>query len=223
VKSFVGNDLVDLGAAHNRGRARQVRFLERVLTRAERERMARENGGDDAFALLWSAKEAAYKAVKKHDPALAFAPRRWQVEVDSLTLSPAGNQGRVTIAPGTQVNVCWQRDDGWVHCIALLGAPPVLLDRAVASAAELDADGDFHERERQGFSCRESAAVRNLARRLLQRCGAGKVDILRTRQGGIRLPPRACTGEVPMAGVDLSLSHDGRFVAAVIATDRHCC
>jgi phosphopantetheine--protein transferase-like protein len=220
MKSFVGNDLIDLAAAHNCGRSRHSRFLERILTVAERNRIALENDGDHGVALLWSAKEAVYKAASKRPLALTFAPRRWQVEVDSLASSPGVREGSVTIADGTQVEVRWQQDNGWLHCVALLGDPPALLDKAVAITAELESGGDFRERERWGFSCAESAAVRNLAKRLLRGHGVSDIEILRMRSGPVRSPPKVYAGETPLCGVDLSLSHDGRFVAAVITSDR---
>ncbi|MEO8849398.1 MAG: 4'-phosphopantetheinyl transferase superfamily protein [Casimicrobiaceae bacterium] len=220
MKSFVGNDLIDLAAAHNLGRTRQPRFLDRALTVAERDRMAIENHGDYGFALLWSAKEAAYKAAKKHDLALVFAPRRWQVNVDSLVSSAGDRKGSVVIAADTHVAVRWQQGSDWLHCVALLGEPPSLLDQAVAVSTELESSGNFHPHELQRFACMESDAVRNLAKRLLQHHGISKIEILRASSGAVRLPPKVYAGATPLSGIDLSLSHDGRFVAAAITVDR---
>jgi phosphopantetheinyl transferase (holo-ACP synthase) len=220
VTSFVGNDVVDLAEAHNRGRAGRARLVDRVVTAAERDLLQRETEADRGFALLWSAKEAAYKAARKRDPTLVFAPRRWQVEVGPPTPSPQSRAGRVTIDAGTQAMVRWEHGEGWLHCVALLGEPPGLLDQAVSATVEVEADAEFSARERAGFSCAESAAVRSLARRLLQRHGAGAVEIVREPSGPARLPPRVYAAGSPLPGVDLSLSHDGRFVAAVIGVAR---
>jgi phosphopantetheinyl transferase (holo-ACP synthase) len=239
VTSFVGNDLVDFAADHNRGRVAQPRFLERVLTADERDRVARDDAGDYAFALLWSAKEAAYKAARKRDPALVFAPRRWQVDVDSLAPGPGERNGTVAIAPGTTVIVrwqqgggsqhgdasqhdgAWQHGDGWLHCIALLGASPGFVDEAVARSIDVEAFGEFAERERAGFSCDESGAVRHLAKRLLHEHGIRGIEIVRNPDAHSgarrRAPPAVYAGENPLSGVDVSLSHDGGFVAAVIS------
>lgn len=219
MKSFVGNDLIDFAATHNRGRARQPRFLERILTNSERARMALECDGDYGFALLWSGKEAAYKAAKKHDSTLVFAPRRWQVEVDSLACAQGGRMGSVAIAADTRVSVRWHGGNDWLHCVALLGEPPHILDRAVAVSTELEPDGDLCGGEPQQLACRESAAVRTLAERLLQRRGVSGIDIRRAPSGAARMPPRIYAGELALPGIDLSLSHDGRFVAAVITMD----
>lgn len=214
---FVGNDLVDFAADHNRGRIGQSSVLERVLTLDERNRLARENAGDYGFALLWSAKEAAYKAARKHDPALVFAPRCWQVDVDSLAPGPDERRATVAIAPNTMVIVRWQQGDDWLHCVALLGASPGFVDEAVARSIDVETRGEFAERELAGFSCGESGAVRNLVKRLLHERGFRGIEIVRDPGAKRRLPPRIYAGENPLAEVDLSLSHDGRFVAAVIA------
>ncbi|MBS0327201.1 MAG: 4'-phosphopantetheinyl transferase superfamily protein [Proteobacteria bacterium] len=213
----IGNDVVDLAAAHNRDRARRLRFLERTLTAAERGRLSPGTDADREFARLWSAKEAAYKALRKRDPSFVFAPRRWQVELGSTQSRTGEREGSVTVSADLRVAVRWRQMDDWVHCVALVGQPPLVVDEAVAQAAGLEGGEPFSEREREGFSCAESAAVRSLAKRLLRRHGAGSVEIVRAPDGHVRAPPRAYSGAMPLAGVDLSLSHDGRFVAAVIA------
>lgn len=217
MKAFIGNDLIDLCAAHNRGRAHSARLLDRTLTRGERDRMARERAGDLGFALLWSAKEAAYKAARKHDPSLVFAPRRWEVEVDSLAALRDGPMAVVDLGSDTRVTVRWQQGDGWLHCVALIGERPGFVDDAVATPNALGSAGDFSERERQGFSCPESAAVRVLAKRLLAGRGIAAIEIVRTAGSRERTPPQVCAGGTPLSDVDVSLSHDGRFVAAAIA------
>jgi len=217
VKSFVGNDLIDLDAAHNRGRSQQPRFLQKIFSVAECAQLADQNAGDFGFALLWSAKEAAYKAAKKAQPHLVFAPRRWSVSIESLLPGLADRHGRVQIDEQTQVAVQWQSAAHWLHCMALLGPPSARIEHAVAALLATPPTASFSARERAGFSRPESAAVRSLAKQLLQRCGIDEVEILRDSEAGLRLPPRAAVNGVALAGVDLSLSHDGAYVAAVIA------
>ncbi len=213
----VGNDLIDLGAAHNLGRAGQPKFLARILTAAEQAQIAAQHAGDLGFARLWSAKEAAYKATKKQQPALVFAPRRWQVGIDSLTSRASCLDGQVRIDPDTRVGVRWWLGPGWLHCIALLGTAPSLLDHAVAPNDPLQTEPVFSAREREGFSRGESAGVRVLARRLLRQHGIDDIEILREPDGNTRLPPRVWAGGQPLPDLDLSLSHDGGWLAAAIA------
>lgn len=213
---LVGNDLIDLRAAHNRGRAGNPRLLARVLTAAERDRLAGEGGGDDGFALLWSAKEAAYKAFRKIRPDLVFAPGRWQVSFDASSAASACINGSVGIDDDSRVAVHWRRTEDWLHCIAVLGVGPADVESEVLALADCP-PSSFTERERAGFSRAESAHVRWLAKRLLRQRGFDGIEIVRDQHGTSRLPPRAFAAGVPLAGVDLSLSHDGDYVAAVIA------
>ncbi|HUO86978.1 MAG TPA: hypothetical protein VM617_06275, partial [Thermoanaerobaculia bacterium] len=68
----------------------------------------------------------------------------------------------------------------------------------------------------------ESQAVRRLAKALAREAGLGPVEIVRERRGARLGPPRlyARAAAAPLAGWDLSLSHDGRFGAAALAGDR---
>ena len=218
VNATVGNDLIDLAAAHNLGRARQPRFLQRSLTSAECDQLHAQRGGDVGFALLWSAKEAAYKAARKQQAELAFTPRRWQVETDSLRLRGSAPCGTVRLDAATLVRVRWQLSRQWLHCIAVLGNSQSRIEHAICASDEIAPAAPLSEPERSGFSCAESAAVRVLARRLLQRHGIAAIEILRLTEGNARLPPRVCANGLPLTGVDLSLSHDGHYLAAVIAT-----
>jgi phosphopantetheinyl transferase (holo-ACP synthase) len=214
--TLVGNDLIALDAAHNLGRADQTRLLERVLGAAERRWLAVEGSGDAGFAMLWSAKEAAFKALRKYRPGQVFAPRRWEVCVGDP--NPAGERrGQVVVDSLTRLSVRWRRDCHWLHCIALLGPAPARLDSAVWLIRDCGPPAPFSARERAGFHSGESAAVRWLAKRLLHQRGLDEVEIVRDRDGRSLRPPRALRAGVAVPGVDLSLSHDGDYVASVIA------
>lgn len=220
MKAFLGNDLVDRAAAHNRGRAGQARFLARIATAAERERFARSADGDCEFARLWSAKEAAYKAARKRDPGLVFAPRRWQVEWAAPGTNAPASPGVVAMAADQAVIVRWHETSEWVHCVAIAGEPPDVVALDVGTVIAWDRADGARERE-HGAMRAESRAVRNLARDLLRRHGISDVEIVRTPVSGEahRAPPRVVVGSTLLSGIDVSLAHDGRFVAAAVALD----
>lgn len=224
MKPRIGNDLIDLDAAHNRGRAANPRLLSRVLGAGERQWLADSGAGDEGFAMLWSAKEAAYKALKKARPEQVFAPGRWQVDTAALPksdrlLRTAGvvHHGCIAIDARTVVALCWRRHRHWLHCLALLGPAPTVLDSAVCTLDQERPQAAFTARERAGFVSAESAAVRRLAKRLLHRHGLHAVEIVRPPQGRSLSPPRVLCAGAPAPGTDLSLSHDGRFLAAAVA------
>ncbi len=220
MKAFLGNDLVDRAATHNRGRAQQARYLARIATAAERERFACSTDGDREFARLWSAKEAAYKAMRKRDPRLVFAPRRWQVEgISSIVGSPA-TTGAVSIVADGTVTVRWIETNDWVHCVAIAGEPPDVVALDVGTVIAWDR-ADVPRERVHGAMRAESRAARNLARDLLRRHGISDVEIVRTPVSGEahRAPPRVVVGSTLLSGIDVSLAHDGRFVAAAVALD----
>lgn len=213
----IGNDVIDLRAAHNRGRADHARLLARVLTAHERAQLLTDDGGDTGFALLWSAKEAAYKALKKARPALVFAPGRWQVDCAALRMSDATHHGRVQMDADTCIAVSWQCQPHWLHCVATFGPMPEPIDSAVRTLAESAPQQPFSTVEQASFSRPESAHVRELARQLLAARGIHDIEIVRVGDGAAKQPPQVFAAGVPLSHVELSLSHDGDYVAAVIA------
>lgn len=217
---MLGNDLIDFRARHNRGRAEQPRLLARVLTTNERVQLADERAGDTGFALLWSAKEAAYKAAKKIQPTLVFAPGRWQVDCGALLLGDGCKQGTVLIADHPPIAVSWQHDAHWLHCIAVLGALPQPIDNAVRAIADCTPIATFSAREHDSIQREQSAAVRTLAKHLLAQRGISDSEIVRERVASGLLPPRVFSAGMARDDIQLSLSHDGDYVAAVIAIAR---
>lgn len=223
MSSWIGNDLIDLAAAHNRGRVAQPRLLDRVLCAAEREQLLDEGGCDDSFALLWSAKEAAFKAYQKACPGLVFAPGRWRLHRSTFALGIGFGDGEVQMDDGTRLRARWQRSSNWLHCVAALGALPTPGNCAVCNLAESAPQQPFSADELSGFSRAESGHVRVLARRLLASHGIHDVEIRREAKGAVRGPPRVFVAGVALADIDLSLSHDGEFVAVAISRGTSIC
>jgi hypothetical protein len=94
---------------------------------------------------------------------------------------------------------------------------------AISGRGEVDSgttDYEPSERERASLAGRsaESFAVRRLARSLAVEAGLGDVEIVRERHGAAFGPPRLYTrgGATPLAGWDITLSHDGELVAVVL-------
>src|SRR3546814_13262847 len=83
--------------------------------------------------------------------------------------------------------------------------------------ADCPTDTVFSARERDSFSRAPSAAVRALARQLLAQHGISDSEIVRERGERGLLPPRVFSGGAARNAIQLSLSHAGDYVAAVIA------
>jgi hypothetical protein len=234
-RALVGNDVVDLAAPAARGKAADGRFLHRVFTAGEIARIRAAADPDRMLWMLWAAKEAAFKVARKLRADLPFAPPRFEAWLDPT--APDGDGVRPS--GGVRLHgwrglglswlpVEWRATDSLVHCVARSVAERASSVRyaAVAVAArEMDrytAGGELTQRERDGVRSDESRHVRRLAKALARQAGLGLVEIVRERRGALLGPPRlyAPAAAAPLAGWDLSLSHDGRFVAAALAGER---
>ena len=78
----VGNDIVDLKEPDNCGKSADDRFLGRVFTPEERDRIVGTAYPDTLLWAFWAAKEAAYKAVSRDDPSICSTSRRYSVALD---------------------------------------------------------------------------------------------------------------------------------------------
>jgi phosphopantetheinyl transferase (holo-ACP synthase) len=190
---MIGNDVVDLAEAGEPS----PRFVARVLAPAERE-VARA-GGAAAVWRLWAAKEAAYKALARRDPELPFAHARFVVDVEAGVVRHAD----------AEVRVSWSERGRAIACVAHDGGAVL-----VAVAAMREAEGA----ETVPAAERSSYAVRWLARRLL---GEPSIEVVRPDRGPGRRPgaPEVWRGGRRLDDIEISLSHDGEFVAcaAVVA------
>lgn len=75
----IGNDIVDLTSPDSIGKSRDRRFIARVFTPEEQERIDRSESPDTTLWMFWAAKESAFKAVSKLKPGLSFIHRAYIV------------------------------------------------------------------------------------------------------------------------------------------------
>ncbi len=79
---MVGNDVVDLSDPESSRGARHSRFDRRVFTPEEFEVFSTDYTDLQRRWILWSAKEAAYKAARRECAGVAFSPARFIVNLD---------------------------------------------------------------------------------------------------------------------------------------------
>jgi hypothetical protein len=195
----LGNDIVDLDAPGNPGRSRDSRFLERVFTAEERCLIERAGRPDALVWGLWAAKEAAYKAVSREDPAVCAIPRRYPVSLEGGDVpgAPVRLAGSV-LTPRGSLALAVEVTDQWVHALA---APA---HRLGSLCSGVERPGDADDPPEYGRR-RLIEAVSRLAG-----CRTGELDIVRGGQG-TSAPCLLFRGELLAAAI--SLSHDGRFTA----------
>jgi phosphopantetheinyl transferase (holo-ACP synthase) len=184
--SLTGNDVVDLDDPLIAGAHLRERFVARVCAPVERERLARSPSPKALLWALFAAKEAAYKAVCKLGPAPVFAHRRFVVAEDFSRVQ----WGELTL----KLRV--EQTAAWVHALAWLGERAPSARVAALPAGVAPGAG---------------------ARRLLLAALGGEegLEVVRDPLPGSwtgRGPPRVERDGEPLP-VDVSLSHDGRWVA----------
>lgn len=228
---LVGNDVVDLERVRTRDPRIHERFLDRVLSHAERSTV---DADPDWLWPIWAAKETAFKvATKVRGEAPVFAHRAFET---TLRTTPGGWDGWV-VWEDVRVRADVRRAPGVVHAVGVLDDPaspavdsgPVVTDTLRVGLARMDAPAapwsapleDLLERftaaERDAIHRLESAAVRIAAREALAEvlgveetrleivCAPGSTG---RRPPHVRLDGRA-------AAADVSLSHDGPWIAWV--------
>ena len=223
---FVGVDVVDLRDRRCVGKARDARFLSRVLNDGERRALATAPDPDATLWRLWTAKEAAFKVVSKVRGAPpAFVHAAFRVDLPSpLTKSGVGSVEWEEIS----VSIQWHEMPGRTAALAWNGAaadaPP---EWAWGAAADLDPEPTapmdvlllkLSERERPPVHSRNSALVRLAARAALAR-GLGvdeaRIEVVCGEGPKGRVPPEALI-DGRAAPADVSLSHHGQWLAWAI-------
>jgi hypothetical protein len=200
----VGNDIVDLTNPVNVKKPQDLRYLRKILTSAEIEFV--HSSGNQAAALwsLWTCKETAYKVMKKSAAGCAFLPRQWNVRLNRT--AKGYDEGEVIIPEEegifTRLFIC----DKYVHCI---GADSrYLLDKVVAGVDTVPPPTGRKSIDSSSFG------RGRLLIRVAEYFHLNLTDlkVKRVKKSGDLLPPFICLNghEYP---VDVSLSHDGNFVA----------
>lgn len=202
---LLGNDVVDLRDPEARP-VDPARFDARVFHDAELADLDACGDRESRRWRLWAAKEAAYKALVRRDPATVFSPARFRFDPRGFVETPAGR---------LPVRLCEQ--DGAVHAVVDGGGDGSAREEATRVAGMTrvllpEADAQAPGREVRRFACREIARALGVDASRLEIGRRGRVPEL-------RLDGRA-TGL-------LSLSHHGgvlgfAFASAEELSERRC-
>ena len=200
----IGNDIVDLREPVNAGKNRDSRFLKKILTVAEIDFVQNAENPDKALWSLLACKETAYKVIKKSYVDAAFLPRLWKVILKNH--EAACLDGEVKIPDAEAVYVRLFSHFRYVHCVGV--AHPADLDRLFCKVEA------FPEKENEKRIDSSLFARKCLARSLADffRLNLSDIKINRVLDKSEFQPPHVYIGG-KKADIDISLSHDGRFVA----------
>ncbi|MGV8056886.1 MAG: 4'-phosphopantetheinyl transferase superfamily protein [Smithellaceae bacterium] len=202
--SCIANDVVDWKHPANAKKSRDSRYLKKILTNAEIEFVHAAENPDVMLWSLWACKETAFKVISKSDSDAPFLPRQWSVQ-----LNQPDNMSRKSevIIPGGNnvfVQICFA--ESYVHCIGSDNLPD--LDKIIWGV-------EFLPQTEAGEIVEPSSFVRKcLCRRLanIYNLNFLKMEVRRTKKGRELQPPHLYY-ENNKAAFDISLSHDGQFVA----------
>lgn len=244
---WIGNDVVDLGQPRTQGRFEDARFLDRVLAPAEADAVRSAPEPDLELWCRWAAKEAGFKVISKllgSPPRFVHRAFEtvWQEEARHAWGPGALPHGpEATVRTGTvrygelHVPVTVARCPGSLHAVAFGPRPPAPLGGVLVHTrvVPLDEPGAhwaatleelllrLTPREADAVYSRASGAVRVGARREL----AWLLGISESRLEIVcapgptsqRMPRVLLDGRATEA--DVSLSHDGRWIAWALWTD----
>jgi len=234
---YVGNDIVDLEEPRTEGRATDDRFVGRVFDAEEQAAIRAAHDPDVELWARWAAKEAGFKVISKliGGPP-PFVHRAFKVEWAEAGEPTRGDVLRVGSVryQEHEARVTVARCSGSVHAVGFGGsggAPDgVDLRPRVELLEESDApwSGSLEElrarftaRELDAVYSRQSAAVRLGARADLAKAlhvDEGRLEIVCDPGPTSQRPPRVML-DGARAHADVSLSHDGRWIAWVLLMD----
>lgn len=215
----VGNDVVDLDQPRCSGKAHDTRFVDRVFTALERDCIMEASDPDRALWRRWAAKEAAYKVVTK----LLGAPPVFAHAAFAVDIDPDASRGTVAYREFTVPFTLHEVSDH-LHTIAVHSGGRSEDHRVVAGIERAASDSSptldelraqFTAAEQAFIHGTASALARLAARRDMASALAveeGDILILAEKGPPGRVPP-VVRVEGEFGRVDLSLSHDGRYVA----------
>jgi len=227
----LGNDIVNLSIERSKLKHLDQRFLNRVFTTNEQniiQHAKSTSNKSKIFWAIWAAKEAAFKAYKKHHPKLIFSHRKFDVKFDiNSPVANLNNNNDHFSVTGTVchenklLTVTWQFNEHTVHCIAVL----------------LDNNKIFTDWNKINYNLfiinpinhiEESLETRFYAKQYLVSCGFDEqIEIIRTSTivHGIKYyePPMLFIKDQPLTTIEISLSHDHGWGAVVFANTSYIC
>jgi phosphopantetheinyl transferase (holo-ACP synthase) len=193
---MVGNDIVDLSDPESSRDACHFRFERRVFTPEEFEALSTHHTDVQRRWILWSAKEAAYKAARRECAGVVFSPARFVVSLDR---SLCGSVGVGSRRWPLQVRI-----DG--DCVHAVVSEDASFAGTLSGSRRLTA-AEFRDPS-QGV---RRFAIASIAARL----GLADCDLRIEKVD--RIPRLIVSGEA--AQVALSLSHHGAYVGFACRPD----
>jgi phosphopantetheinyl transferase len=201
---YVGNDIVDLKEPGNTRKSRDLHFLKKILTDAEIEFVQSAENSDKALWSCWAYKETAYKIIKKSRGHAAFLPCQWSVIFKKSKSTYI--DGEITAPSAPTVYLRLLSCAGYVHCVGTDCRDA--LEKIICNVVALPQQ-DKGEKPDASLFLRE-CLTQDLARYFHLK--SSDININRIKENGELQPPYLFVSG-KKSDIDISLSHDGQFVA----------
>ena len=182
----------------------------------EKEKLQASASPDTMLWALWAGKETAYKVVRKSHVAVSSAPRAYEVDFIGNGVMELEKNFIISGAvetPCDPVTIRTFKTRNHIHCIGCDGKSKTL-DSIVWEVRPVEEDMEALP----GF---ESILAREAVKKRLSlhlNRNPDEIEIRRLK-GRYGLEPPAVYVKGRTVMVDISLSHDGKFVAYAFATD----
>lgn len=230
----LGNDIVDLLSPDIQQKYLDQRFLQRVFTAQEITTIQNHTNKNQVLWAIWAAKEAAYKACQKQFPALIFAHQKFFLNNSTLiSLAQSKEFKELTgtlIYQNYTINIKLQNYSDAIHCLAVINdlqLPFKNWEKIHYSVLEtylqpnntnpLNLKKYFSEQELMSIFSTESLLTRLHAKQFLQTLGFDPcIEIIRPVQFNHLDPPHLVIGNQVLTDCEISLSHDGQWVAVAV-------
>lgn len=181
-----------------------MRFLKKILTAAEIEFVQDAENPDKALWSIWACKETAYKIIKKSCAHAAFLPRQWAVIFNKAKSTYVDGEIAVPSAPALYFRVFSHA--GYVHSIGTDCQDA--LDKMICNVVALPRQDNGEKPDASLFL--RKCLTQKLARYFHLKSSDIKINRIKGN-GELQPPYLFVSGK--KSDIDISLSHDGRFVA----------
>lgn len=209
----MGNDIVDLNTPWAVNKSRNARFMAKVFTEDETQAIGQSGNPDAMLWALWAAKETAYKVTAKSIPDALFSPLKYRVKLVRGEAANTENTqtGTVTTQSGI-VTVCVFFHENHVHCIGINGNHR---DTGKLYHGYGCGESECEDCPSLSPAARESLAARKLALKHIAQCCGRNIEDMEIRKNGEdrETGPPMLYFKGKKDKIDISLSHDGRYVA----------
>ena len=218
--TLIGNDIVDLTQSRKQNKINNQPFSDRVFTSDEQEMIRRSSNPFLTLWFFWAAKETAYKICKKKDEKTVFAHKEFRVVPDEwVSLGVEGEKNGQLRYAKMNIDLRWFWNGEYVHCIGMLGHGVRKLHNiqfAVQDMRSFLPRLTLTKAEQNSVYSESSEKVRILAKELLEASGFVDIEILRENKKNDRGPPQLFLNRKLFEKIEISLSHDGNYLAAAM-------